>query len=442
MKPLISTLLLMLGCGVCAAQQNAALSLSQYTGLALQNNRELRQVSLEEEAARQTKKSAFTNYFPKLSAAGVVNATNILPGMAENFPLLSMLGDKGTYSVAGLVVQQPVFVGGRVFNGNRLAGVGAEAASERLRMKRDEVRLAAEKKYRGLLVLYDKRKTLEAYSKMIDALNSQVEQAAQQGVATRTDVLRVNLKKAEINESSSALEKGIVIAGQDLRIFAGLPENDNIELAVSSEAVTEPSYSTASLRSRMPQRAEYRLLSSGVEAAKLQREMKTGEYLPAVSVGAMLGRLDALSGDFSGPQSTFQNSIGFAMVSIPLSDWWGGAHAISEMKLKEDSARERLAYASDYLVLDMRDKLQKYEQAYQRVQVARTGCEEADANKSEIEDGYNNGTEKLSDLLEAMALQQQNRDRLSEATADYFSARTAFNIAVGESSDAAAPAAK
>ena len=90
------------------------------------------------------------------------------------------------------------------------------------------------------------------------------------------------------------------------------------------------------------------------------------------------------------------------MVSIPLSDWWGGAHAISEMKLKEDSARERLAYASDYLVLDMRDKLQKYEQAYQRVQVARTGCEEADANKSEIEDGYNNGTEKLSDLLEAM----------------------------------------
>ncbi|MDD4003934.1 MAG: efflux RND transporter permease subunit [Elusimicrobiaceae bacterium] len=421
-------MLALLACPVFCAQASAGMTLADYKKQALAHNNELKQSALEDEAAQQAVRSAFTSYFPKVSAVGAMGTANIIPGLAvmSGMPsVLSPLSRADGYALSMLVAQQPVFVGGRIVNGNRLARVGAAAAHEQFQLKRDEVLLESEKKYRRLLVLEEKRKTLLAYAEMLESLYKQVNQAAGLGLVTRTDVLRVGLKRAELGASRTELEKGIALAQRDLRLYAGLPEGDPIIPSAGPDVITEPVYNRQYLASRLSLRPEYRLLQANADAAKLQRKMKTGANLPLVSVGAAINRLDALS---SG--GTFQNSLGFAVVSVPLSDWWGGSHDVKEKRLKENAAQVRLESVADYLVLDMESRLKDYEQAYQRVAVARLGVEEADANKSEIEDGYKNGTEKLSDLLEAMALQQQSRDRLSEETAGYFAARTAFEIAI------------
>ncbi len=76
----------------------------------------------------------------------------------------------------------------------------------------------------------------------------------------------------------------------------------------------------------------------------------------------------------------------------------------------------------------MESKLTQLETSYEQVKVAKIGLELAQTNKLESEDGYKNGTEKLSDYLEALALEQEKENKLDEAKANYFQAKTAFLI--------------
>ena len=64
--------------------------------------------------------------------------------------------------------------------------------------------------------------------------------------------------------------------------------------------------------------------------------------------------------------------------------------------------------------------------------LSQVGIEQAQTNKSELEDGYKNGTEKLYNYLEALALESESQNKLLEAKSEYFQARTAFLLAIGK----------
>jgi len=412
----------------CAAQ-DLSFTAESYRELALKNNSGLRQARLEAQAAEQAAKAAFTHYFPNVSAAGIAANTNILPNSALSMPFLpAIVNEENNLSVAMLTVQQPLFAGGRIYNGNRLARAGREAAAQQLRLRQAAVTTGAEQRYRTIKVLAEKKRTLEAYAKLLDSLSAQVEQAFASGLVTKTDVLRVNLKKSEVAVNRTILEKAMARAEKDLKLYADIPQEAQITLPEVPETIIEPSEKKEDLPGYLPQRPEYKLLETGALAARLQTKLKRGEYLPVIGVGASLYRVDY----FKGGDNRFQNSAAFGLVTMPLSSWWEASHSIKEMKLKETAAADRLKEQGDSLLVNLEDKLKDYEEAYQRGLLAELAAEEAKANKSEKEDAYKNGTEKLSDLLEALALEQQRADELAAAKAAYFVKRSEFLAAIGK----------
>jgi len=409
--------------------EELALTAESYRDLALKNNSALRQARLEELAADQTAKAAFTRYFPDLSAAGLAANTNILPNSALTMPFIpAAAGAENDVAISMITIQQPLFAGGRIHNGNRLARAAREAAVLKVNLRRNWVISGAERKYRTMKVLAEKRKTLEAYSKLLDALSSQVDQAFSGGLVTKTDVLRVNLKKSEVELNRSILEKNAARAEKDLKLFADIPPDTTLILPELRETMIEPSEKKEALPARLSQRPEYRLMGIAVRAAGLEAKMKRGEYLPAIGVGASLYRVDY----FKGGDNKFQNSAAFGVIRLPLSSWWEASHSVKELELKEAAAAERLKELGDSLLVDLEDKLKDYDEAYRRAGLAELAVEETAANRSEKQDGYKNGTEKLSDLLEALALEQQSSDSLEEAKADYFQKRTEFLLAAVE----------
>ncbi|MDD2803983.1 MAG: TolC family protein [Elusimicrobiales bacterium] len=413
--------------GFCTAAE-LALTPESYRDLALKNNSGLRQVRFEAQAAEQSAKAAFTHYFPNLSAAGLAANTNILPNSALTMPIIpAALNGENNVALSMITIQQPLFAGGRIHNGNRLARAGRDAAALQLRLSQDGVITGAERKYRTLRVLAQKKKTLEAYAALLDALSAQVEQAFSSGLVTKTDVLRVNLKKAEVAVNRSILDKSMARAEKDVKLFADIPQDTEITLPDVAEDISEPSERIEDLPASLSQRPEYKLLEIGARAANLQTKMKRGEYLPVIGVGASLYRVDY----FKGGDQRFQNSAAFGLINMPLSSWWEASHSIKEMRLKEAAAADRLKERGDSLLVDLEDKLKNYDEAYQRVKLAELAVEESAANRSEKQDGYKNGTEKLSDLLEALALEQQSADSLVSARADYFRKRAEFLLAIG-----------
>ncbi|MBR4741693.1 MAG: TolC family protein, partial [Desulfovibrio sp.] len=122
----------------------------------------------------------------------------------------------------------------------------------------------------------------------------------------------------------------------------------------------------------------------------------------------------------------------FATVSVPISGWWGGSHAMKRQKIELGKAQEQLADNSEMLLIRMQKSWNDVEEAYQQLDIAQRSIEQAEENLRLNLDYYRAGTTKMSDLLEAQLLYQQAQDRRVEAWADYQNKILEYQQAVGE----------
>ena len=109
---------------------------------------------------------------------------------------------------------------------------------------------------------------------------------------------------------------------------------------------------------------EYRLLQKQVEAAKLQKKLAVGENMPSVAVGAGYNYHNLMEKDHS-------FAMVFATVSVPISDWWGGSHAIRRKKIEQQKAEEQLADNSELLKIRIQNAWNNVQEAYQQLQLAQ-----------------------------------------------------------------------
>jgi outer membrane protein TolC len=166
-------------------------------------------------------------------------------------------------------------------------------------------------------------------------------------------------------------------------------------------------------------------LGKQVEVANLQHKIAIGQNLPSVAVGAGLNYHNLLD-----KNHTF--AMVFATVSVPISDWWGGSHAIKRKKLEQQQAREQLADNAELLKIKMQNAWNSVEESYQQLLLAQLSIEQAEENLRLNRDYYNAGLTKMSDLLFAQEQYQQARDRFTDAYATFQTKILEYRQATGQ----------
>lgn len=405
---------------LCFNQLSAqkVLSIDDCKQLALQNNAKSKNSKLEIEAAGQTKKSAFTNYFPSVSAGGLAyKADSGLMEIGFGGASIELL-KKGTFGYINVV--QPVFAGGRIVNGNKLAGLGVEVSELQNKMARNEISLTTEEQYRQIVSLDEKYKTIGKYEEMLNSVLRQVEDAFKSGIATKNDVLKVKLKLSELLLNKSKLENGKKLAAMAFCQYIGIPYETGIIYSDPMNITDKPENSYIENSVALHNRNEYHLLEKSVEAEKLQTRLKLGEYLPqaAIGVSGMYQKID------EGKDMTL--GMIFGTVSIPISGWWGGSHELQERSIKEDIAKNNFKNNSELLLLQMEKSWQDLSDAYKQYLLGLQSVEQAEENLKVNNDSYKNGLSTISDLLEAQALYQQMQDQMTDAKTNYLIKRTSY----------------
>lgn len=423
---------------------DAPLSLDACKTLAAAKNVEVRRADAELGAAEQTRWAARTAYAPQVSAAaGAFDAHSPLASLSLPGGTLPVIGPTGPTgqgaffpgasvdigkhgNVAALTAVQPVFAGGRIVNGNRLADVGVRAAKDRQEMARRDARLEAEEKYWQVVALAEKDRTLRAYQETLAALEKEVQDAVTSGLATKNDLLKVRLERGKADVQRLELESGRRLAARDLRRFLGMPDGDEIVLA--DAAPPQPTRPLAEReQARAPERRlEIKLLEAAVEAERLDARIKLGQALPTVSVGAQVFRYD-LSG-----APAREEGILFALLTVPLTDVWKGAHETAAAREKERAAELRLDDTRRLVAEEASKAWDDLDAAWNASQVADAGVEQASVNLAEKKDGYASGLEKFSDLLEAQTLAHEASDRRIDARIAFALKRSAYLRAIGE----------
>ena len=440
-------------------------TLEQIKDSALQNNFAIRSAKYGVEAAQQQRKEAFTKYFPSVSGTGVwFNAnkgmaqTTINPSesitpelgaaLAQSLPQEAMAALANPISISmmkngtigSLMAVHPVFAGGQIINGNKLAKVGEEVSKLQLQLSENEVEKTAEQYFWQLASLQEKMNTINAVDTLLRDIHKDVDVAVRAGVAMRNDLLQVQLRQNDIQSQRLKLQNGISIVRLLLSQYCGLRDTsfaiDHSSLTIDHSATQMEKAnngqlsmfrsSSAGLQGKNVQcLPEYQLLGKQVEAAKLQKQMAVGQNLPTLAVGAGYNYHNILENNHS-------FGMVFATVSVPISDWWGGSHAIKRKKIEHQKAVEQLEDNAQLLKIRMQNAWNGVEESYQQLQLAKRSIEQADENLRLNRNYYRAGTSKMSDLLEAQLLYQQALDKHTDAFADYQNKLLEYKQATGQ----------
>ncbi|MBQ4278464.1 MAG: TolC family protein [Rikenellaceae bacterium] len=399
--------------------------------MALENNVRVRNSALDRDIARETRREAFTHYFPSVSATGVIFAANRgmaqmdmsvpvalpspLPSMEIPFSMSMLKHGKA----AGVAAMQPVFAGGRIVYGNRLARVGERVAGLRAELSGQEVVLRTEEYFRQVVGLEAKLQTVAVSERLLERLHHEVALAVEAGLTTRNDLLRVELRQQEVASRRLKLENGLAVSKMLLCQYVGAGP---LGFEVRDDSVQTPPPPTqyyVDPAEALERRAEYRLLDEQVEASRLEKRMTSGKRMPTVGVGAGYMYHDFLQKD---------NDFGvvYASVTVPITAWWGGTHATRQAELKLRQAENERRNNAELMEVEIRQTWNDLQEAYRQIMLAEKSVEQSAENMRLNEQYYRVGTATLSDALDAQTLFEQSRNQYTDACNDYRSALTRY----------------
>ena len=445
MKKSIIVIVCFACCNMVAAQ---TYTLEQLKDSARHNNITLRNAQRSVASAAQQRKEAFTKYFPNISGTGFwfnankgmarmdVNPSQMIPAeigaaMAQQFPAEALAALQSPISmsmlkngtVAGVNAVQPVFAGGQIVNSNKLARVGEEAARLQLELSDNEVERQTEQYYWQLVSLQEKMKTIAAVDTLLGDIYKDVDVAVRAGLVMRNDLLQVQLRRNDIESQRVNLQNGISIVRLLLTQYCGL-DNTDFTLVTDMKAIP-PMIHPQDYGQALLGTPEYQLLGKQIEAAKLQKNIAVGQQLPTVAVGAGYNYHNLLDNN-----RTF--GMIFATVSVPISDWWGGSHAIKRKKIEYEKAIDEQRDKAQLLQIRMQNAYNNVVEANQQLDIAQRSIEQSEENLRLHRNFYKAGTTKMSDLLEAQLLYQQSLDRRTDAYADLQNKILEYRQATGQ----------
>lgn len=237
-------------------------SLDSLRARAVSNNKSLLMAGQKKVAASYTRKSAATNYLPKVSATGAYMYTsrelsllsdeqkhtlsNIGTGLSAMVPNLAPMSstinsvgqgvvdalhtDTRNAGIVAVTLTQPIYMGGKIRAYNKITQYAEEAAGTLYDKELQDIIVDVDEAYWNLVALYSKKKLAEGYKALVDKLEGDVEKLVKEGMATKADLLSVKVKVNEAGVTLIQVNNGIELSRMNLCRICGLDMNEPVEV--------------------------------------------------------------------------------------------------------------------------------------------------------------------------------------------------------------------
>lgn len=410
------------------------LSLDSCKKTALAYNKKIMKSDIDIKAAIEQRSYAFTSYFPVVSISGTAmrssdylmklktpemnlpvydgNPANL--ASATQFAYIPSIGINALdyMNVANVSVALPVYMGGRIRNGNALASLGENVSKQQKSIVVTDVLIRTEELYWNLISLKGKRKTLLSYKTMLDTLYRDVNNYYTSGMVQRNDLLKVQLKQNEMESNLLKIDNGIVMTTRSLCQFIGIQYDSTIIFNEQPSGENRFPSQIEDPKNAVANMVELKLLNKAVEAEKLQKKMALGELMPQISLSGMGVYYDVMN-------KTDKAALALVNVSIPITGWWGGSHKIKQQQMKVEKAIVDRDETAELLSLQAEQAANELKESWSQLKLSEKSVEQARENLKVTDDNYRSGVVGISDLLEAQALFQSSNDNLNDALCGY-----------------------
>ncbi len=425
MRKTIILLALLSAASFASAQEE--LTLARCEEIALENNRQVKAAGYRTRASKQTSLGMRGNFFPefKVSATGLYSTMNetlkidggnlpVLAPSAESpsgfvptgevayFPGLSLDFKVREMFNSGVSLEQPVYAGGKISAAYRLSKLGVEISEQNERLTRTEVIVATDKAYADAVKAGEMEKVANKYREALDELYRNIDAALRQGMATRNDLLKVQVKLNEAELKQLKARNAVRLARINLCHTIGLPLDSDIAVSAQWPEVLFPSDFSMDIEAR----PEYGMLDMQVRAASEEVKIQRANQLPQIGLVASYGYTYGAKVNekrlFNGTGSNVMVTL-----SLPIFHFGKYSHNLKSAKYKEEQLRQEQQFQNERMYLEATQAANNLSEIKMECDVAEKSLEQAAENMRISGRSYELGEETLSDYLEAQVLWQQ-----------------------------------
>ena len=401
------------------AQQPDCIRLTQAVchELSVKNSEDIQKQQNALQQALLDKQIAFAHHLPDIDASLIsvlMKDTKITEGMD--------LQMAGTY-IAGLSLTLPLYAGGKITTGNKLAKVGIEVQKINQEKTRQEVIYEADKAYFTYLAVKSKVTVLEAYIQQMDSLVSQVNLSVGVEMATNSDLLRIQAKRSEVEYNLIKAKNGMELCRMALCAALGL--DLSMQFDTDEKDIRIPDKLQTAETTDINVRPEYQLLVQNIKAKELEIRNARAGMLPTLALVAQYSRYGwaYMKGEQQGysykTEISGTSPVLMASLSVPLWHWGKEIKKVKKAKFDLENAQLDMKKNRRLLSIENEQARQNLQDSYRMIASARLGLNQAEDNLHNLRLRYENSMSTLTDLLDAYSQWQQARSNHIEAQTQY-----------------------
>lgn len=484
---------LLVACGAPAMAQQL-LSLDSCRAMAIRNNKQMGITQQKKVMAHYTTKAARTQYLPKLNVVGGYMFTSreisllskeqkttlsnigtalsgsigedissviaamtrdgvFTPSQAEHIG--AVLGNMGTnvggaingvgqnvvnalhtdtrnMFMASAVVTQPIYMGGAISAANKMASISEQMVANDYEAKLQATLHGTDHAYWMVVSLKHKRKLADSYLKLVKKLSNDVHKMIDEGVATRADGLKVDVKVNEAEMTLTQADNGLSLAKMFLCQLCGLPLDSKITLAdedresLPIEVVADD----IDVNTVADNRPEVKLLENTVDLSRQATRLARASYLPQI----------LLSGGYSATNPNLYNgferkfsgawNVG-VVVRMPVWNWFEGVYKVRASKAATCIAQLEVGDVREKIELQVSQSRFKMSEANRRLVMATSNVDKANENLRCANLGFREGVIPSTGVMEAQTAWLQAQSQKIDAEIDVKLSQVDYKKALG-----------
>ncbi len=442
----MKNLILLIASASCAVSASASVSLDSCRNMAVHNNKTIRMAEENMRGAEYYKKAAQSAYLPGIDFTGTYmynqNKINLL---GEDAKLPTMSFDPATQSynynilkdptgvpikdpatgsyiptevavipkeamsydihnvfAGAITLTQPVFMGGQIKALNDIAGYGEQLAKAMRNNISQDVVFAVDEAYWMVVSLKEKKTLAENFVNLVDTLRYNVQAMLDEGVATRSDLLTVEVKLNEARIALTKVDNGLTLSRMALAQICGLPVHTRMELEdeqLKSAGNVHPD-EEENINDVYTRRQDLEVLRQSINMLKGREKLAMGDMLPRIAiVGAYAfsnpNVIDGFEKRFGGGFS-----IG-ATLTVPIWHWGGNYNRYKAAKANTNAQRLLLEDTEEKVQLQVSQARFSFDEAKKTYEMTLSNLTKANENLRQAQLGFKEGVLTTTDVIGA-----------------------------------------
>lgn len=401
--------------------QEQVYSLEECIQMATASNELLKAEELKIDMAKAKKGEVGVNFFPKVSLGAAyshiedplqpIDWDHALLGLGQYLP--EKIKDKtaidlGNTRVGTVSFVQPIFMGGKIINGYKMASSAVDLAGIMMETKERELELSVEETYWQVVTLSSKLELATKLTALLDEAVANVDLAVKEGVATEADALSIRVKQSDANQLRLKVENGLSLSKMLLAQKCGLGLESDYRLAdevtldtARNEVIDTPILlSEQEISGGIDARPEVRALETADKIFAAKERVELADALPKV---VLLGGYTTINPNlFAGMQDEYGGSWHVAVgLQIPLTDIYTGITKRKGAAAERGIKQRQLTDAREKINLQIHQLLLNNQEAYKQLSAAKLSLSSADETLRQAQLGYKEGVIPLLVLTEA-----------------------------------------